>query len=250
MPYLTWYQFLHSWAELKWTDLSLWPSPWQGETNTNIAIDSIVAVPYNQWHQDLVQPQRVCTMENGECVQAFYRTPPDTTKVLNYTLTSMASVVHSGFIPLSLRALLCSPNIIIHHWIAKFPPFCIPNQVEFESNIEGKVAAEGPPGVSNMTSLVYLNHSDPMVDITGKLRKAGQYVFVIHYFQPHYPGESVVMRAVKTLFTFLLAQSVRIGCLPFSLSDYHPLMFPLFILLFLFVHCLQKHFSGKLVRVS
>lgn len=88
-----------------------------------------------------------------------------------------------------------------------FPSLCIPYQVEFESNIEGKVAAEGPPGVSNITSLVYLNHSDPMVDVTGKLRKAGQYVFVVHYFQPHYPGESLVVRwceedSLVSLFTF------------------------------------------------
>lgn len=89
--------------------------PIKGETNTNIAIDSIVAVPYNQWHQDLVQPQRVCTMEDGECVQAFYRTPPDTTKVLTHTLTPLASVVHAGFILLSLPSLLCSPNIRMHH---------------------------------------------------------------------------------------------------------------------------------------
>lgn len=189
--------------------------PKQSETNTNIAIDSIVAVPYNQWHQDLVQPQRVCTMEDGECVQAFYRTPPDTTKVLTHTPTPLAFVVHSGFIPLSLPAWLCSPNIIMHHWIDTSPHLCIPHQVEFESNIEGKVAAEGPPGVSNITSLVYLNHSDPMVDVTGKLRKAGQYVFVVHYFQPHYPGESLVVRCceedslVSCLFYSFLVHSLQ-----------------------------------------
>lgn len=51
------------------------------------------------------------------------------------------------------------------------------------------MAPELPDGVANGTVLVYLNHSDPMVDIVGKLRYAGKYVFVVHYYQPLYPGK-------------------------------------------------------------
>ncbi|XP_069958976.1 laminin subunit alpha isoform X2 [Cherax quadricarinatus] len=111
----------------------------KGETNTNIGIDSIVAIPYEYWHQDLVRPQLVCTRVNGQCLESFYPIPPETTKV------------------------------------------------EFESNIEGKMATELPDGIANITGLVYLNHSDPMVDVVGKLRYAGKYVFVVHYYQPQYP---------------------------------------------------------------
>ncbi|XP_042212496.1 laminin subunit alpha-like isoform X1 [Homarus americanus] len=110
-----------------------------GETNTNIGIDSIVAVPYEYWHEDLVRPQPVCTRLDGQCLESSYPIPPESVKV------------------------------------------------EFESNFEGKMSTELPYGVANGTGLVYLNHSDPMVDITGKLRYAGKYVFVVHYYQPQYP---------------------------------------------------------------
>ncbi|XP_076046327.1 laminin subunit alpha isoform X4 [Oratosquilla oratoria] len=60
-------------------------------------------------------------------------------------------------------------------------------KVEFESNLEGKMAEELPEGVSNGTVLVYLDNNDPVVDITGQLKSAGDYVFVVHYYQPKYP---------------------------------------------------------------
>lgn len=50
------------------------------------------------------------------------------------------------------------------------------------------MVSELPAGMKEGTSLVYLNHSDPMVDITGQLNYAGYYVFVVHYYQPYYPG--------------------------------------------------------------
>ncbi|XP_069164876.1 laminin subunit alpha isoform X2 [Procambarus clarkii] len=115
----------------------------KGETNTNIGIDSIVAVPYEYWHQDLVRPQLVCTRLGGQCLETSYPLSPETTKV------------------------------------------------EFESNLEGKVATEVPDGIANGTGLVYLNHSDPMVDIVGKLRSAGKYVFVVHYYQPQYTDDEL-----------------------------------------------------------
>ncbi|XP_047502805.1 laminin subunit alpha-like isoform X1 [Penaeus chinensis] len=111
----------------------------KGETNTNIGIDSIVAVPYDLWHQDLVRPQPKCTRKDGVCQESFYPFPPETTKI------------------------------------------------EFESNLEGKMVSVLPAGMKEGTSLVYLNHSDPMVDITGQLNYAGYYVFVVHYYQPYYP---------------------------------------------------------------
>ncbi|XP_064094479.1 laminin subunit alpha-like isoform X2 [Macrobrachium nipponense] len=111
----------------------------KGETNTNIGIESIVAVPHELWHEDLVRLQPVCARLNGECLTSQFPHPPETTKI------------------------------------------------EFENNLEGKRAAELPWGISNNTGLVFLNHSDPMVDITGKLRSAGGYVFIVHYYQPLYP---------------------------------------------------------------
>ena len=61
-------------------------------------------------------------------------------------------------------------------------------QVEFESNQLGKTAQWLPLMSNNETVLVYLNQSEPMVDITGSLREAGDYIFVVHYYQPNFPG--------------------------------------------------------------
>ncbi|XP_071537849.1 laminin subunit alpha isoform X2 [Panulirus ornatus] len=118
----------------------------KGETNTNIGIESIVAVPYEYWHEDLITPKPVCTRLDGQCLESSYPVPPESTKV------------------------------------------------EFESNLEGKIASELPVGVPNGTALVYLNHSDPMVDIVGKLRYAGKYVFVVHYYQPQYPDDELYVQ--------------------------------------------------------
>ncbi|XP_050725715.1 laminin subunit alpha-like isoform X5 [Eriocheir sinensis] len=117
----------------------------EGETNTNIALESVVAVPYESWHEDLLRPQRVCTRVDGECIETHYPSPRESVKV------------------------------------------------EFESNLEGKMVQELPEGIINGTGLVFLNHSDPMVDITGKLKYAGRYLFIVHYYQPLYPDDELVV---------------------------------------------------------
>lgn len=67
-------------------------------------------------------------------------------------------------------------------------------------NFESKSADILPFGVDNSTVLVYLNESDPMVDMTGKLRHPGRYIFVVHYFQPDHPG--------KFYFLFCLCRKI------------------------------------------
>ncbi|XP_018008782.1 laminin subunit alpha [Hyalella azteca] len=61
-------------------------------------------------------------------------------------------------------------------------------KVEFEANLSGKTAKWQPSYLDNTTTVVYLNGSDPMVDVAGKLRAAGDYVFLVHYYQPNLPG--------------------------------------------------------------
>ena len=67
------------------------------------------------------------------------------------------------------------------------------HQVEFESNVDGKKADPAwlPPMLDNGTVVVHLNQTSPTVDITGSLREAGDYVFVVHYYQPNLPGEGL-----------------------------------------------------------
>lgn len=62
-------------------------------------------------------------------------------------------------------------------------------QVEFEYANELRLAKVLPGVYDNNTGLVYLDHRDSMIDVSGKVPHPGQYVFVVHYYQPDHPGE-------------------------------------------------------------
>lgn len=62
-------------------------------------------------------------------------------------------------------------------------------QVDFEKGNEGRVATVFPSNIhDNKAGLVYLDSTDSMVDVSGKVPYPGQYIFVIHYYQPDHPG--------------------------------------------------------------
>ncbi|XP_063239907.1 laminin subunit alpha [Bacillus rossius redtenbacheri] len=60
-------------------------------------------------------------------------------------------------------------------------------KVEFEHGNELRVSRIQPRLFDNSTRLVYLNLSEPMIDITGKVDSPGSYVFVVHFLQPDNP---------------------------------------------------------------
>lgn len=62
-------------------------------------------------------------------------------------------------------------------------------QVEFEYANEPRLVKVLPGVYDNNTGLVYLDHRDSMIDVSGKVPHPGQYVFVVHYYQPDHPGE-------------------------------------------------------------
>lgn len=62
--------------------------------------------------------------------------------------------------------------------------------MKFEQGNEEQISKSRPPNIyDNMTNLIYLDHNDPMIDVRSKVPHPGYYVFVVHYFQPNYPGE-------------------------------------------------------------
>ncbi|KAJ9580421.1 hypothetical protein L9F63_024397, partial [Diploptera punctata] len=111
----------------------------KSENNSNIAIESIVAIPYHQWSIDYQQPKPACVRKDGKCIQALFLTPPDSKKV------------------------------------------------EFEIGNEQQLAKVLPKVYENNTGLVYLDNSDPMIDVSGKVPHPGPYVFVVHFYQPDHP---------------------------------------------------------------
>ena len=48
-----------------------------------------------------------------------------------------------------------------------------------------------------------MNSSDPIVDVTGKLKFTGEYVFVVHYYQPKYPGNISNLTSAMIKITYL-----------------------------------------------
>jgi len=62
-------------------------------------------------------------------------------------------------------------------------------KVEFRVGNEARVAATAPKHIfDNGTALVRLDHADSIVDLPGKVPGPGAYVFVVHFYQPDYPG--------------------------------------------------------------
>lgn len=62
-------------------------------------------------------------------------------------------------------------------------------KIQFEQDVEGELGKNRPPvKVSNETSYVWLNPAENSVDLKGKVPYPGYYTFVVHYYQPDYPG--------------------------------------------------------------
>ncbi|CAG2053236.1 unnamed protein product [Timema podura] len=53
----------------------------QAKEDSNIALESVVAIPFEQWSLDYQEPKTACVRKDGKCVQANFLTPPDSKKV-------------------------------------------------------------------------------------------------------------------------------------------------------------------------
>lgn len=52
-----------------------------GEPNINVAIQSIIAVPTQDWSIDYLKPKSVCVRKHGKCVQGIFPEAPDAKKI-------------------------------------------------------------------------------------------------------------------------------------------------------------------------
>ncbi|XP_026299731.1 laminin subunit alpha [Apis mellifera] len=52
-----------------------------GEPTSNVAIDSIIAIPYNKWSLDYVKPKSICVRKNGKCVKGQFPGAADAKKI-------------------------------------------------------------------------------------------------------------------------------------------------------------------------
>ncbi|KAG8228153.1 hypothetical protein J437_LFUL002807 [Ladona fulva] len=111
-----------------------------GDETTDAAIESVVAIPYDMWSIDYIEPKSACVKKDGHCIHTTFPIAPDSKKV------------------------------------------------EFELGNEDQMATALPPGIAdNTTGLIFLDHTDAMIDVVGKVPYEGPYVFVVHYYQPDFP---------------------------------------------------------------
>ena len=52
------------------------------DDNTTVAIQSVTAVPVEEWSLDFIRPKPVCVKKDGQCVPSMYPNAPDYKKVI------------------------------------------------------------------------------------------------------------------------------------------------------------------------
>lgn len=57
----------------------------------------------------------------------------------------------------------------------------------------------------NASTLVYLDDKNPSVDVEGKVPGPGQYVLVVHYYQPDHPGNFYLIQASSVSLNLILS---------------------------------------------
>ncbi|KAK2708492.1 hypothetical protein QYM36_014189 [Artemia franciscana] len=120
----------------------------RGDEGANTAIDSVSAIPAEEWNLDFINLSPVCTRKDGKCIGSTYPNVPDSSKI--------------EFEPVSLD--------------------------EEEEELEEGEPHHLPDNIFDATTgLVYLDEGVPMVDVTGKVSSQGYYVFIAQYYQPNHP---------------------------------------------------------------
>lgn len=63
-------------------------------------------------------------------------------------------------------------------------------KIEFKIGNETRVSTTAPKDIfDNSTSLIILNDEDSIVELPGKVPSPGAYVFIVHFYQPDFPGD-------------------------------------------------------------
>jgi len=84
-------------------------------------------------------------------------------------------------------------------------------KVEFKVGNEARIAATAPKDIfDNATALIALDHEDSIVDLPGKVPGPGAYVFIVHFYQPDFPGKRRLRTVTITLYRRRVLNTVRI----------------------------------------
>ncbi|XP_018320894.1 laminin subunit alpha [Agrilus planipennis] len=157
----------------------------QGADDANIGVQSIVAIPYDEWSLDYIKPRPVCILKDGNCISSRYPTPPESKKV-QFELDAdvegnVTRPVHKISNDSSYIYLEPSDNMIDLH--AKVPvpgyysfvvQYYQPDNPEFNLNVivqngqfyEAKLAVEHCPSKSGCRAVVKQADGNPFFSLT------------------------------------------------------------------------------------
>lgn len=78
---------------------------------------------------------------------------------------------------------------------SKFTTGSNSKKIEFESDQEEKVAIENLPEFSvNGTKTIYIRNDSASVQLSSKAPEPGQYIIIVHYYQPDHPKFNIIYR--------------------------------------------------------
>lgn len=68
-----------------------------GEPTSNVAIDSVVAIPYHQWSLDYVKPKSICVKKDGVCVKGQFPGAADAKKIEFESISTVPESTNKPF---------------------------------------------------------------------------------------------------------------------------------------------------------
>lgn len=141
-----------------------------GEPNSKIAIDSVIAIPQDEWSLDYIKPKSACVRKNGKCVQGSFPGAADAKKIefeseLNPGITpNWISDKNSKFIYLSrdnpmadIHAKVPYPGpyiFVVQYYQPDHPEFDLEVLIQNGKYYEAKVPVPHCPSSSGCRSLI------------------------------------------------------------------------------------------------
>ncbi|XP_013408769.1 laminin subunit alpha isoform X2 [Lingula anatina] len=145
-----------------------------GDLDTDVAIESVVAIPLDQWNFGYVSPKLKCVRRDGKCIEGAFRAPTGSFKVEvenneNPATTNLPPEiidVDVGLVEIGRRTKptvrinvrISNPGetvIVVQYYNPSSAPFDVPVTLEVNGNIyKGTFRADYCPGVSGCRAVV------------------------------------------------------------------------------------------------
>ncbi|CRK95483.1 CLUMA_CG008952, isoform A [Clunio marinus] len=145
-----------------------------GENVLGVAIKSVTPIPYEQWSTDFIQPQPVCVLKDGACVESSFLTAPDSKKIEfeaedeeRIAVENLPDIINNNtkviYLDKDTQSFLLSSKvsepgryvIVIKYYQPNHPKFHILYRLETErQNYDGKFVLDHCPSSSGCRGVI------------------------------------------------------------------------------------------------